>query len=125
MNNNKIHVELMSLSNSTKAKNCLLFFKMGKGEYGHGDKFLGLTNPQIVGAYCYEQKDNSILYDLSQPHDLWEKRISIILTTYFITILAFLVNSVTHAVAADLFAWAVSSSLAIFSSSSLVALAGN
>jgi len=158
MNLKSIISELKSLANPIRAKNCLWFFKTGKGEYGHGDKFLGLSNPQIrsivkkyqknislsdvinllqnpyhecrltallilnyqfkkgdsrtqklifnlylshthfinnwdlvdlsathiVGAYCYEQQDYSILYNLSHSQDLWEKRISIISTLFLI-----------------------------------------
>lgn len=150
--------KLKSLANPVRAKNCLWFFKTQKGEYGYGDKFLGLTNPQIralvkkyqkiisladvisllcnkyhecrltallilvyqyshgdarskklifnlylahtnfinnwdlvdlsardiVGLYCFEQQDYSILYKLSLSQDLWEKRISIISTAFFI-----------------------------------------
>lgn len=150
--------DLKKLSNPTKAKNCLWFFKTGKGQYGEGDKFLGISNPQIrilvkkyqktinlsetisllqnpyhecrltallilvyqfshgddrtkkiifnlylaytkfinnwdlvdlsardiIGQYCYEQQDCSILYSLSKSSDLWEKRISIISTAFYI-----------------------------------------
>lgn len=150
--------ELKSLENPVRAKNLSWFFKTGPGQYGEGDKFLGLTNPQvhtivkkyqkiitlsevmsllqnpyhecrltallllvyqfahgdnrtqkliyilylshvhyinnwdlvdlsaprIIGAYCFEQSDYSILYSLSLSSDLWEKRISIISTLFLI-----------------------------------------
>lgn len=38
--------ELHSLSNPEKAKILAGFFKTGKGQYGEGDKFLGITVPQ-------------------------------------------------------------------------------
>lgn len=38
--------EIQSKSNSEKAKIYSRFFKTGKGEYGEGDIFLGLTMPQ-------------------------------------------------------------------------------
>ncbi|MGV8141289.1 MAG: DNA alkylation repair protein [Candidatus Woesearchaeota archaeon] len=38
---------------------------------------------KIVGAYLYD-KDRTILYRLAKSKDLWEKRISIISTAYFI-----------------------------------------
>lgn len=158
MNLNSIIADLKKQANPIKAKNCLWFFKTKKGEYGYGDKFLGLTVPQvrtivkkyqkiitlsdtisllqnpyhecrlaallilvyqyshgddrtqklifnlylahtkfinnwdlvdlsahhIIGAYCYEQKDSSILYSLSKSQDLWEKRISIVSTAFYI-----------------------------------------
>ncbi|MFC1769394.1 DNA alkylation repair protein [Nanoarchaeota archaeon] len=42
-----------------------------------------LSAPNIVGCYL-ENKDRSLLYKLSRSNNLWEKRISIIATAYFI-----------------------------------------
>jgi 3-methyladenine DNA glycosylase AlkD len=144
-------------ANAKKAKNCLWFFKTGKGEYGEGDKFLGISNPKIhqivkdffgdlnlndlgkliqskfheerliallilvlkfqkgnlinkkdvynfylkhtkyinnwdlvdlsaykiVGAYLFD-KNRNVLYKLTKSQSLWERRISIISTFYFI-----------------------------------------
>lgn len=41
-NLNKLKQELKKLSNSKRAKACLWFFKTGKGQYGEGQKFLGV-----------------------------------------------------------------------------------
>ena len=42
----EIKKEIRSLSDPVRAKHSLRFFKTGKGEYGEGDKFLGLTVPE-------------------------------------------------------------------------------
>lgn len=39
--------EVKKLSSPEKAKTSLWFFKTGPGQYGEGDKFLGLTTPQM------------------------------------------------------------------------------
>ncbi|GLP97830.1 DNA alkylation repair protein [Paraferrimonas sedimenticola] len=41
---------LMSLANADNAEHAQRFFKTGPGEYGEGDKFLGLRMPQIRAA---------------------------------------------------------------------------
>jgi 3-methyladenine DNA glycosylase AlkD len=144
--------EIRSFADPVKAKNSAWFFKTGPGQYGAGDKFLGLTTPQmrslskkyrdlrledvsrliaspyheersiavqilvlqfprhqqavydfylghtsginnwdlvdisapyIVGEYLSD-KPKDILYSLAKSQSLWERRISIISTFYFI-----------------------------------------
>lgn len=148
--------EVQKKANQEKAKILSRFFKTGKGQYGEGDIFLGLTVPQsreivknffkelslketeellhskfheerliallilvkkyetlaeereevfkiylkntkwinnwdlvdlsapnIVGNYLFE-KDRKVLYSLSKSKSLWEKRIAILATFYFI-----------------------------------------
>ncbi len=43
------HKEVLKLKNPKQAKNLQRFFKTGKGEYGEGDIFYGLTVPQARG----------------------------------------------------------------------------
>ena len=148
--------ELKALADPVKAEHSLRFFKTGPGQYGEGDKFLGIRVPpqralakrykhatladatellkneyhevrltalflmvnlynradgsgkaqiynrylssvkyinnwdlvdssalQIVGHFLFD-KDRSMLYDLARSQDIWERRISIIATFYFI-----------------------------------------
>lgn len=153
----KFKQELLALANSKKALILQRFFKTGKGDYGEGDKFLGiivplqrqliksythlkfedlkillnsqlheerlsalfilvhqykkaatketkkriyqfylahthrinnwdlvdLTAPHIVGHYLFDQ-EHDILYRLAKSKNLWERRIAIVATHYFI-----------------------------------------
>lgn len=170
----KIEKELKKLADKKRAKNLARFFKTGKGEYGEGDKFLGIVMPKlrliaekyfqeifvedalkilkskwheermlallvlmfkykaaksasladrktrekifktylanikyinnwdlvdvtchdIVGVHLYaastkasacQSKNRKILYKLAKSKDLWEKRIAIVSTAYFIS----------------------------------------
>lgn len=156
MNYKNIISYLEGLSNSEIAVHSQKYFKTGKGEYGHGDKFLGIRVPvlrkavklfqdvtlseirkllkseyhevrlfalllmvnqftkgdveereqiynlylmhtkyinnwdlvdssasYIVGVWLFD-KDRSILYELAQSSQLWERRIAIISTAYFV-----------------------------------------
>jgi 3-methyladenine DNA glycosylase AlkD len=57
MSVNQLRAELKLKYNSERAEHSKRFFKTGKGEYGEGDIFLGLTMPQtreIVGKFWKE-----------------------------------------------------------------------
>jgi len=47
MNLNKVQREIKKLASPTRAGLLGRFFKTGPGQYGEGDKFLGLTVPQV------------------------------------------------------------------------------
>ncbi len=44
---NSLLSELKNIADPEKAKNLRWFFKTGKGEYGEGDQFLGITVPKL------------------------------------------------------------------------------
>ncbi len=43
-----LHRDLKGLSSPRKAKAVARYFKTGPGEYGHGDKFIGVTVPALA-----------------------------------------------------------------------------
>lgn len=47
MNAKAIKQELLDYGNAEKAAHSLYFFKTGKGQYGEGDKFIGITLPEM------------------------------------------------------------------------------
>lgn len=57
----KIKQELKSLSNPKKAKIYLRFFKTGPGEYGEGDKFIGITTPEAKAIVKKYYKDITLV----------------------------------------------------------------
>ena len=42
-----ITMTLLSMADESQARQLMRFFKTGPGEYGEGDKFIGLRNPQV------------------------------------------------------------------------------
>lgn len=46
-NANDIEATLLSMADECQARQLLRFFKTGPGEYGEGDQFIGLKNPQV------------------------------------------------------------------------------
>lgn len=65
-----IKKELRLYADAGKAKHCLRFFKTGPGQYGEGDKFLGVTVPD---THVVAKKFSSASFDdieklLSSPH---------------------------------------------------------
>jgi len=72
MNAKQLKQELNKLKNPARAKILQRFFKTGKGEYGEGDIFLGITNPDLKNAaksyVSLELKDIQELLD-SKIHE--------------------------------------------------------
>lgn len=67
----KVLFQLESLKNPEKAAQKVKYFKAGKDEYGEGDTFWGLTNPQIHNV----AKENFKSLDLSQIGHLLRREI--------------------------------------------------
>ena len=59
MNARAIERRLRALGDRDRARHSLRFFRTGPGEYGEGDRFLGLTVPDIR-AVAREAKDSSL-----------------------------------------------------------------
>lgn len=47
INATDIETTLLNMADERQARQLLRFFKTGPGEYGEGDKFIGLRNPQV------------------------------------------------------------------------------
>lgn len=47
MDANEIVDYMLSLSNEAQSRQLMRFFKTAEGQYGYGDKFLGIKNPQV------------------------------------------------------------------------------
>lgn len=42
-----IEATLLGMADERQARQLLRFFKTGPGQYGEGDKYIGLRNPQV------------------------------------------------------------------------------
>lgn len=68
----EIQKEIRQLANPEKAKILMGFFKTGKGQYGEGDKFLGITVPQtrtLVKKYQQLSLEQTLQLLQSQFHE--------------------------------------------------------
>lgn len=78
--------DLKKLGNSEKAKHSMRFFKTGKGEYGEGDKFIGITVPEMRNVVKKYWKELTLDETIELLHsDIHEERLCavIILTAKF------------------------------------------
>ena len=55
-----IESALMDMADDRQARHLLRFFKTGPGEYGEGDKFIGLRNPQVRMVVKEAWKDTQL-----------------------------------------------------------------
>lgn len=56
-----IELALLGMADERQAKQLLRFFKTGPGEYGEGDRFVGLKNPQVRMVVKEVWKDTPLL----------------------------------------------------------------
>lgn len=69
----KIQTALLKLKNPAKAKNLARFFKTAPGEYGAGDQFLGVTNPEIRQVLREFGKDAEDWEIIELVHSPWHE----------------------------------------------------
>jgi len=85
MSYTKIIQELKTYSDKTRAKNALWFFKTGPGEYGEGDKFIGVTGPTLRQiAKKYKDVNLSVVQKLldSPIHEYRQTAVLILVYKY-------------------------------------------
>lgn len=68
----------------TVARQNLYSFYLKHTKFINNWDLVDLSSRDIIGAYCFEHQNYSILTKLSQSKDLWKKRISIVSTYYLI-----------------------------------------
>jgi 3-methyladenine DNA glycosylase AlkD len=66
-----------------KNQKMIFYFYIKNIKYINNWDLVDVTCPRIIGAYLFD-KDRSLLYKLANSKNLWEKRIAIISTLYFI-----------------------------------------
>ncbi len=66
-----------------KNQKMIFYFYIKNIKYINNWDLVDVTCPRIIGAYLFD-KDRSLLYKLANSKNLWEKRIAIISTFYFI-----------------------------------------
>ena len=75
--------EFATKNKDSKVQRQIYNFYIKNTRYINNWDLVDVTAPRIVGAYLFD-KDRSILYKLVHSKNLWEKRIAIISTYYFI-----------------------------------------
>ncbi|MCF0179406.1 MAG: DNA alkylation repair protein [Bacteroidales bacterium] len=68
-----IEQTMLMLANEKKRQVLMRFFKTGEGEYGEGDQFLGITNPQMRKVVKLAWKDTTIEEAEMLVHSQWHE----------------------------------------------------
>jgi len=80
---NKIKKELREYATDERKKTNMWFFKTGEGQYGEGDKFLGVTLPEIRSvAKKYEDVAFDVVQGLVSSEFHEERMLGLIILTY-------------------------------------------
>ena len=64
---------LLAMADADKARHLMRFFKTGPGQYGEGDRFLGITNPQVRLVVKEAWKDCTIEMAERLAQDEWHE----------------------------------------------------
>lgn len=68
----QVRKDLKGAASEERAQVSIRFFKTGKGQYGEGDKFLGIAVPdmrRIVKKYCYAPREDLLVFLHSKFHE--------------------------------------------------------
>ena len=65
-------------------KKQIIDFYLNNTKYINNWDLVDLTADKVLGHYLFNEKDKSIIYNLVKSDNLWERRIAIISTFYFI-----------------------------------------
>ncbi len=72
-----------SKKNDEKQKKIYDFYLKHKSQMNNWD-IIDTTTPHIIGAYLFNKKNKEILYKLAVSESLWDRRIAIISTWFFV-----------------------------------------
>jgi len=67
-----------------KEKREIYNFYLKNTKYINNWDLVDVSAPCIVGAYLFKNKDKKVLYNLAKSSNIWEKRMAIVSTFYFI-----------------------------------------
>ncbi|MCF0189681.1 MAG: DNA alkylation repair protein [Marinilabiliaceae bacterium] len=68
-----IELAIMQMQDAEKAKVLMRFFKTGPGQYGEGDRFLGVTNPKIRLVVRESWRQTSLEEAAELVHSVWHE----------------------------------------------------